>query len=190
MQKTRLAKKQPRTTKSRSLTDPLGDNFRSSMIAEGDSRDAESSEGMMKSASAIALTIALLLSAPAMAGQAAKYGTAQEAKEMLNRAVTSVRSNKLKALTKFNNGQSGFKDRDLYVLCANAKDGTITASPSSNGKSLNSFTPGRKVMQTASEGRVNEITYLWPRPGSITPLKKHTFYTRVSDQVWGVGYWE
>ena len=145
---------------------------------------------MMKSVSAVALTIALLLSAPAMAGPAAKYGTAQEAKAMLNRAVASIRSNKLNALTMFNNGQGGFKDRDLYVLCANAKDGTITASPSSNGKSLNSFAPGRKVMQTASEGRVNEITYLWPRPGSITPLKKHTFYTKVGDQICGVGYWE
>ena len=49
----------------------------------------------------------------------------------------------------FNNGESGFKDRDLYVLCANASDDTITASP-----------------------------------------MKHTFYTKIADQICGVGYWE
>jgi hypothetical protein len=90
----------------------------------------------------------------------------------------------------FNRGDKGFKDRDLYVLCANASDGTITASPSSNGKNLRDSPPGRKVMQTATEGRVDEVTYRWPRPGTITPLKKHTFYTKVGDQICGVGYWE
>ena len=45
-------------------------------------------------------------------------------------------------------------------------------------------------MQTATEGKVREITYWWPRPGSIKPLKKHTFYTKVGDQICGVGYWE
>src|SRR5262245_56726505 len=80
----------------------------------------------MKSASAVALTIALLLTAPATASPAAKFGTAQEAKALLNRAVAAVKSNVAKALTMFNNGQNGFKDRDLYVLCANAKDGSIT----------------------------------------------------------------
>ena len=144
----------------------------------------------MKPASAVALTIALLLSAPATASTAAKFGTAQEAKALLNRAVAAVKSNVVKALTMFNNGQNGFKDRDLYVLCANAKDGSITASPSSNGKSLNHFGPGQTVMQTAEEGKVSEITYFWPRPGTIKPLKKHTFYTKIGGQICGVGYWE
>jgi len=44
--------------------------------------------------------------------------------------------------------------------------------------------------QAATEGQVKEITYWWPRPGSIKPLKKHTFYTKVADQICGVGYWE
>jgi hypothetical protein len=45
-------------------------------------------------------------------------------------------------------------------------------------------------MQTATEGKVKEVTYWWPRPGSMKPLKKHTFYTKVTDQICGVGYWE
>ena len=38
---------------------------------------------------------------------------------MLDKAVTAVKENKEKALAMFKNGESGFKDRDLYVLCAN-----------------------------------------------------------------------
>jgi hypothetical protein len=29
----------------------------------------------------------------------------------------------------FNKGEGGFKDRDLYVWCANASDGIVTAQP-------------------------------------------------------------
>jgi hypothetical protein len=122
--------------------------------------------------------------------QAAEFGTREEAKAMLDKAVAAVKDNKEKALVMFNNGESGFKDRDLYVLCANASDGTITASPSSNGQHLTDFAPGQDVMQTATEGQIKEITYWWPRPGSIKPLKKHTYYTKIGDQICGVGYWE
>jgi len=121
-------------------------------------------------------TMALVLWA-ATTTQAAEFGTREEAKAMLDKAVTAMKENKEKALAMFNNGESGFKDRDLYVLCANASDGAITASPTSNGKNLKDFAP-------------EEITYWWPRPGSIKPLKKHTFYTKVADQICGVGYWE
>jgi len=76
------------------------------------------------------------------------------------------------------------------VLCADASDGTITASPTSNGSNLKDFPPGQKVMKTATEGQIREVTYWWPRPGSLTPLKKHTFYTKIGDQICGVGYWE
>ena len=134
-------------------------------------------------------TMALVLWA-AITTQAAEFGTREEAKAMLDKAVAAVKENKEKALAMFNNGESGFKDRDLYVLCANASDGTITASPTSNGKNLKDFAPGQEVMHTATEGQVKEITYWWPRPGSIKPLKKHTFYTKVADQICGVGYWE
>jgi hypothetical protein len=135
-------------------------------------------------------TITLLLFGAAKATQASEYGTAEEAKAMLNRVVTALKTDKTKALEDFNSGNGGFKDRDLYVLCANASDGTITASPSSNGMSLNDFPPGQNVMKTAINGKVREITYWWPRPGSMTPLKKHTFYTKIGDQICGVGYWE
>jgi hypothetical protein len=122
--------------------------------------------------------------------QAAEFGTAEEARAMLDRAVAAVRNNEQKAIEMFNTGEGGFKDRDLYVLCANASDGTITASPSSNGLNLKDFPPGQKVIETATDGEAKKVTYWWPRPGSIKPLKKNTFYTKVGDQICGVGYWE
>jgi hypothetical protein len=88
-------------------------------------------------------TIALLLVGTAKATQANDYGTAEEAKVMLNKVVTALKDDKRKALEDFNDGNGGFKDRDLYVLCANASDGIITASPSSNGMNLNDFPPGK-----------------------------------------------
>jgi hypothetical protein len=135
-------------------------------------------------------TMALLFSGLIKTGHADEFGTAEEAKAMLNRVVAALKDDKRKALEDFNDGNGGFKDRDLYVLCANASDGMITASPSSNGMNLNDFPPGKNVMKSATVGKVRETTYWWPRPGSIKPLKKHTFYTKVGDQICGVGYWE
>ena len=135
-------------------------------------------------------TMALFFPGLIKMSEAADFGTAEEAKAMLSKVVTALKEDKKKALEDFNSGNGGFKDRDLYVLCANASDGTITASPTSNGKNLKDFAPGQEVLHTAKEGEVKEITYWWPRPGSIKPLKKHTFYTKIGNQICGVGYWE
>ena len=61
---------------------------------------------------------ALMLLWPAITTSGGEFGTAEEAKAMLARAVTAVKKDERKALAMFNNGASGFKDRDLYVLCA------------------------------------------------------------------------
>lgn len=101
-------------------------------------------------------TIALLLVGMAKASKATQYGTVDEAKALLNRVVAALKDNKTKALLDFNTGNDGYKDHDLYVLCANASDGIITASPNSNGMSLNDFPPGQNVMKTATESEVRE----------------------------------
>ena len=59
------------------------------------------------------------------------FGTAAKPKLCL-RAVAAVKEDKAKALDMFNNGEAGFKDRDLYVWCANASDGIVTAQPYMN----------------------------------------------------------
>jgi len=128
---------------------------------------------------------------------AADFGTAEEAKAMLERAVAAVKDDKAKALDMFNKGEGGFKDRDLYVWCANASDGIITATPYWNrGKQLRDIEGkrgapfGETVMQNATEGTIKETTYWWPRPGSDKALEKTTFYTKVGDQICGVGYYK
>jgi hypothetical protein len=128
---------------------------------------------------------------------AAEFGTAEEAKAMLQRAVAAVKEDKAKALNMFNNGEGGFKDRDLYVWCANASDGIITATPYWNrGKQVRDIEGkhgapfGETIMQNATEGTIKETTYWWPRPGTDKPLEKTALYTKVGDQICSVGYYK
>jgi signal transduction histidine kinase len=126
----------------------------------------------------------------------ARFGTEKEAAAMLDRAVAALQENKKQALEMFNKGEGGFKDRDLYVFCANASDGVLTAHPYLKGEHLQDivgkkgFPLGQEIMKTATEGKIKQVTYWWPRPGSDKPLEKHTFYTKVEDQNCGVGYYK
>ena len=126
----------------------------------------------------------------------AQYGTEKEARAMLERAVTALKANKDKALEMINKGEGGFKDRDLYVFCANASDGVITAHPYLKGEHLQDivgkkgYPVGKEIMQNATEGKINQVTYFWPRPGSEKPLEKTSFYTKVAGQDCGVGFYK
>ena len=123
----------------------------------------------------------------------AEFGTAQEAKSLLQKAVTAVKSNKTESLAKFNSGADGFKDRDLYVFCI-GPDGISTAGPmmgkdtkdlkDKNGKML-----GQALMNAGKEGQIAEVEYMWPRPATTEAVQKTSFVTKVSDQVCGVGYY-
>ena len=84
---------------------------------------------------AAAAVAALTLSSTTF-GQQQSGGTADEAKAMLVKAVAAVKADKVKALDMFNKGEGGFKDRDLYVFCANASDGKIVALANQNAKQL------------------------------------------------------
>lgn len=146
---------------------------------------------------AVGLAAILVLSlSPSLPAAQSKFGTEKEAKAMLERAVAAVNENKEKALEMFNKGEGGFKDRDLYVFCANASDGVLTAHPNLKGEHLQDivgkkgFPLGKEIMQNAVEGKIKEVAYWWPRPGSDKPLEKHTFYTQVAGQNCGVGYYK
>jgi signal transduction histidine kinase len=151
-------------------------------------------EAMLRKVLWVAI-FALLIAIGTLA-QAGQYGTADEAKAMLDKAVAAVKEDKTKALDMFNKGEDGFKDRDLYVFCANATSGMETAHPTHKGENLrdikdvNGFAFGVEMINTATEGKVSEIEYKWPRPGTKEPAEKHTFYTKVSDQICGVGYYK
>jgi len=60
---------------------------------------------------------------------AQQFGTAAEAKAMLEKATAALKANAAEAITKFNDKAGGFRDRDLYVFCYNVSDGKFTAHP-------------------------------------------------------------
>ena len=82
-----------------------------------------------------AVTIAALAFSTTAFAQG-QFGTAAEAKAMLEKAVAAVKADKAKALDQMQKGEGGFKDRDLYAFCANASDGIITAHPALKGKNI------------------------------------------------------
>jgi hypothetical protein len=141
----------------------------------------------------VALLVALILAA-AETSQAGQYGTPEEAKALLEKAVAAVKQDDAKAL---DTGEGGFKDRDLYVFCANASDGILTAHLYGlKGKQLREifgkkgYPLGQEIMEKATEGEIKKVSYWWPRPGSDEPHKKTSFYTKVGDQICGVGYYQ
>ena len=142
---------------------------------------------------ALSALIAIALVLPA--AHAADYGTADEAKAMLERAVDAMKADTDAALAKFTKGEDGFKDRDLYPFCG-GPDGNFTAHPKLVGKSLKDLKDkagkplGEEIYSVAKEGEITEVTYMWPRPGSEEPVQKVTFVTMVGDQVCAVGYYE
>ncbi len=144
-----------------------------------------------------AMAAALALSSPALAQQA-QFGTAAEARAMLDKAVSAVRADKAKALESFNAGASGgYRDRDLYPFCANASDGMFTAHPTLRGKPVRDLKDsagrnfGEDIMRAGSaEGTVNEVSYSFPRPSGGDPAPKISYVTKVGDQVCGVGYYK
>jgi hypothetical protein len=132
-------------------------------------------------------------------------GTADEAKAMLIRAVAAVKADKAKALDMFNKGEGGFRDRDLYVFCANTSDGTIVAMGNPNLKQAlgidlrtaqNSTgkTFGAEIYAAIQkpEGQITEVSYMSPKPGADdTLVAKVSLVARTSDDLGcGVGYYK
>jgi Single Cache domain 2 len=115
---------------------------------------------------------------------------------LLTKAVAAIKADKAKALDEFNKAVCGFKDRDLYVFCANASDGKIVAVLANpNVKSLlgthqrtlkdstgKAF--GEELFAAALKPKLQftEVTYLFPKPGADkTPVTKISLVTRVGD---------
>ena len=128
----------------------------------------------------VVFVVALTLSTDAIAQQA-QFGTAAEAKAMLERAGAAVKADKAQALAMFNKGEGGFKDRDLQPFCFNVSDGKIVATtvPNLLGtdirtlKDKNGKEFGQEGYQAAVEGKITETTsYMFPRPGRPHAVRK------------------
>ena len=153
---------------------------------------------------------ALTLSAAAFARED-QFGTAQEARAMLDKVVAALKATR----DMFNKGEGGFLDRDLYTFCFNISDAKIVAVGNPNasqylggsvalnpilgedGKTLRDA-EGKKYgleMYTAAqkpEGEITEVpSYMFPKPGTLSPtFEKVSFVTKVGDLGCGVGYYK
>jgi signal transduction histidine kinase len=144
------------------------------------------------------LMIAALAGAVTLVSNTAfAQGTAAEAKAMLEKAVAAVKADKAKAIASFNNGTDGFKDRDLYPFCFNLSDGITQAAPAAvRGQDVrtlkdakgNAF--GAAIYKAVEEGKINEVSYDFPKPGATDPSPKISFVTKVGDLGCGVGYYK
>jgi hypothetical protein len=136
---------------------------------------------------------ALALSTTAFAQD--QSGTVAEAKAMLEKAVAAVKANKAKALASFSAGTDGFEDRDLF--CFNVADGVITAgSTAVRGKDTRTLKDstgkafGEEIYKAAQDGKINEVSYMFPRPGKTEAVTHVSFVTKVGDLGCAVGYYK
>jgi hypothetical protein len=151
-----------------------------------------------------AASAAVLAVSPAALGQQTG-GAADEAKAMLMKALAAVRADKAKALDMFNRGEGGFRNRDLYVFCVNASDGTIVAMGNPNlrqalGTDVRAAqnSTGRAfgvevyAAMQKPEGQITEVSYMMPKPGADdTPVAKISLITRADSELGcGVGYYK
>jgi hypothetical protein len=133
--------------------------------------------------------------------QKAQFGTAAEAKAMEVRVIAELKAHESDAIAKFNKPDGGFRDRDLYVFCFNAKTGIFSAqiNPALIGtdnrllKEKNGSPLGQKVydaVQPLKDGQITTVRYNYPRPNTTNPVPKVAYVSRVGNTACGVGYYK
>jgi cytochrome c len=153
---------------------------------------------MSKSVFGLGIT-ATILSVVPVSGQ--QLGTVEQARAMLDRAISALRSNEAEALSEFNDpNNKQFHERDLYVFCYDVSDGKITAYESPALLNIDVRTLALKddpigkrayeALESAPEGSLVTIDYKFPKPGTTEPVPKQTLETRISNQGCGVTYYK
>ncbi len=126
------------------------------------------------------------------------FGTEEEAKNMLERAVNLVNYNKIYALNIFTERTGGFDFKDLYPFCAD-NSGILTGHPFNVGFDLLTFIDsdgknvGKEFLQVAEVGKINKVTFkiTYPKDTIKNKDKEYTktaLITKVGDQICAVGY--
>ncbi|HKF96244.1 MAG TPA: cache domain-containing protein, partial [Gammaproteobacteria bacterium] len=109
----------------------------------------------------------------------------------------AMKADPAKTIARINKGDVEFKDRDIYPSCA-GPDGKNVAHPDSTiglvQKGIKDATGkpyGAEFASVASEGKISEVSYMYPRPGADTaPVQKVAFVTKVANHVCLVGYYK
>ena len=140
----------------------------------------------------------LFIMLTAASGIAQSFGSAEEARAMLDRAVVALKSDEAKALREFNDADNKeFHDRDLYVSCFNIADGKFTAAPSAMlGTDIRTFNVGDDpigqkafdAVQGTPEGNVVTMDFNFPKAGK--PAVKESLEARVGNHGCGVSFYK
>jgi len=121
-----------------------------------------------------------------------QFATPEEARAMLQRAITEAKANELSAIKRFNNNDAAFRDRDLFVFCFNSNDGKFTAHEALVARDVRKLRDsdgklfGLEMYDRAREDGITEVVYASPLPGSTERTIKKAYVARVGDQICGV----
>ena len=148
---------------------------------------------------AVASAFAAFLTFSVAAAVTQQFGTAEEARAMLDRATAALKSDETKALRDFNDTKNKlFHDRDLYISCFKTSDGKFTAFPGPGmvGMDVRSFQLGDdpigqrafNAVQDTPEGTISTMDYNFPKAGK--PAVKQSLQTRVGNQGCGVSFYK
>lgn len=141
---------------------------------------------------------ALMVATAGYAQVADQFGTAEEARAMLERVVEGMKADPVGTIAQINKGERGFRDRDLYPFCA-GPEGRNVAHPDPTRIGLvqrdlrdiagNPY--GAEFVKVAEQGKIAEVNYLFPRPGpDRTPVPKVALVTKIGDYICAVGYYK
>lgn len=143
------------------------------------------------------LAIAL---APSLVFAEATYGTADEAKAMVERAAAYLKQvGPEKAFEAFSDvSNKDFHDRDLYVF-VRSMDGNTVAHGVNKGmvghtsletKDADGKLYNKEIMETATSKGSGWVDYRWPNPVTKKIEPKSSFVEKVGDYVIGAGFYK
>lgn len=150
----------------------------------------------MKKVYALVLTVFLVVSFAYAQGQ---FGTAEEAKALMNKAVTYLKANgKDKAFEAFNNKKGAFVNKDLYifVLDLNGKILSHGANEKLIGKDMmetkdkNGQLFVKKMIDLAKTKGKGEVEYYWDNPVTKQVALKVSIFEKVGDVIVACGYYK
>ena len=141
---------------------------------------------------------ATFMMAVACCSLAAEGSDAEQAKDLLNKAVAYLeKEGPAKAFCTFNDPGGRFHKGPLYVFAVNM-DGVYfahSAAPTLAGTSLRDTRDaagqpvGKNIMEVIMSHGEGSVDYMWLNYGTNKVEKKHSFVKRVEEFVLGVGYY-
>lgn len=124
------------------------------------------------------------------------FPTEEQAKQMLENAVSEYFANPTQALRKFRNKQGDFRRQDQYVFVLDKAEGKVVLNPAFdevNQLSVDDITDVqgqhflREILNQASPNSIQALDYWWLSPETRQVEHRRAFFQQVGDQVIGVG---